>query len=170
MASSEAVKEKEEERRVQVLEDHVYLPEMTPMPTDFIAVLGREPEAKYYAPGLYSPTGAKLAGVQEKNSKARMVIEFAGVTFIWAVFGEELQPGEEAWLTFHNVDGTAPITSFFSEWDREGCVPKLGDALLPLLSSQRGRNVARVVGRNDGDKPVLAAAGFIFAQDLDLPA
>lgn len=169
MASSAAATVEKVEAETKVLEDHVYLPEMTPMPADFIAILGREPGATYVAPGLYTATGAKLAGVQEKNSEARMVIEFAGVTFIWAVFAQKLEPGQEGWLTFHNVDGTAPITPFFSEWDREGCVPKLGEALLPLLSAQRGRNMARVVGRNDGDEPVLVAAGFIYAQDLDLP-
>lgn len=156
--------------RPPILDETVRLPEMVSMPAQYARALGRPPETtRYLEPGLYDVHGRKVGGLREASPRARTVIEFAGVTFVWGAFSRPLEPGEEGWLTFLNVPGTMPITPFFSEWDAKRSEPKLGDALLPLLSSQRGRDVARVVGRNDGAKRVLAAAGFIVSQDLDLP-
>jgi len=151
------------------LRETLLLPPMVPMPRSFREGLGRGPDAQYLEPGLYDGLGKKLGALGDTAPQAQLVIEFAGVTFVWGVFHHHLEPGQQGWLTFENVPGVMPITPFFNEWDGERCEPKLGDALLPLLSSERGRDVARVAGRNDGDQPLTVAAGFIVAQDLDLP-
>lgn len=153
-----------------ILSETLRLPDMVLMPEDFAKVLGRDPATtKYLEPGLYDRRGKKLGELDEVIPEARVVVEFAGVTFIWGVFSRPLNAGEQGWLSFKNVPGTTPITPFFSEWDHDNCVPRLGDALLTLLSAQRGRDRARVVGRNEFHGPVPAAAGYIVAQDLDLP-
>jgi hypothetical protein len=155
--------------RRSALRDSLRLPEMVPMPEAFRQSLNREPGARYLEPGLYDGFGRKLGTLRETHPDARIVIQFAGVTFVWGVFSRRLAPGQEGWLTFENVPGVMPITPFFNEWDRKRSEPKLGDALLPLLSSERGRGVARVAGRNESDGDVLAAAGLIVSQDLELP-
>lgn len=153
-----------------ILSETLRLPDMVPMPEDFAKALGRDPATtKYLEPGLYDARGNKLGGIDDVVPEARVVIEFAGVTFVWGVFSRPLDAGEQGWLSFTNIPGTTPITPFFSEWDHDRCVPRIGDALLPLLSAQRGRDCARVAGRNDFRGPVPAAAGYIVAQDLDLP-
>ena len=172
-AAAEGVAEEESVARgtgrPSPLRESVRLPDMVPMPEKYSTLLRREPGARYLEPGLYDGFGRKLGTLQDTHPATRVLIEFAGVTFVWGVFSRELEPGQEGWLTFHNVPGTTPITPFFNEWDRERTEPSLGEALTPLLSSERGRDVARVAGRNDGDDPLLAAAGLIVSQDLDLP-
>lgn len=155
--------------RTSPLRETLRLPEMVPMPEAFRQALGREPGARYLEPGLYDGFGRKLGTLGETHPGARIVIQFAGVTFVWGVFSRRLEPGQEGWLTLSNVPGVMPITPFFNEWDRKRSEPRLGDALLPLLSSERGRDTARVAGRNDGDDDVHAAAGLIVSQDLELP-
>lgn len=151
------------------LRESVRLPDMVQMPKRYRDALGLGLEARYLEPGVFDAFGRRLGNLDASEPDARVVIQFAGVTFVWGVFDKELAPGQQGWLTFENVPGAMPITPFFSEWDRERSGPQLGDALLPLLSSQRGRGVARVAGRNDGDEAVSAAAGFIVSQELDLP-
>ena len=111
---------------------------MVPMPKDFRDALRRGPEARYLDPGLYDGFGRRLGGLETAHRDARVVIQFAGVTFVWGAFSRRLEPGQEGWLSFENVPGSMPITSFFNEWDRDLSRPPLGDALMPLLSSQRG--------------------------------
>jgi hypothetical protein len=151
------------------LRESVRLPDMVRMPKHFREGLGRGPEARYLEPGLYDAYGRKVGELFDTSPDARVVVQFAGVTFVWGAFGRRLEPDQQGWLRFENVPGSMPITPFFNEWDRDEAKPSLGDALLPLLSSERGRDVARVAGRNDGDDAVWAAAGFIVSQELDLP-
>lgn len=151
------------------LRESVRLPDPVQMPEHYRKSLGRGPEARYLEPGIYDAYGRRLGGLHDHHPNARVVIQFAGVTFVWASFSRELKPEQQGWLTFENVPGVMPITPFFGEWDEDRVGPDLGDALLPLLSSERGRERARVAGYNASDDEVPACAGFIVSQDLDLP-
>jgi hypothetical protein len=120
-------------------------------------------------PGLFDAEGHKLGGLNDAVSGVRSVIEFAGVTFIWGVFKHKLRAGQRGDLIFHNCPGTAPITSFFNEWDTSTNLPIIGDALFELVSSQRGRNIAKVSAINHSNKDLVVAAGYIISAAVDMP-
>jgi hypothetical protein len=119
--------------------------------------------------GLYDAQGRKLGGPGDVVPEARVVVEFAGVTLIWAVFEHKLRGGVRGDMTFHNCPGTAPITSFFNEWDTRTVQPIIGEALFELVSSERGRDVARVCATNCSERDLVVAAGFIVSLSVEMP-
>lgn len=149
-----------------VLVEHVRLPKMVPLPEAYAKVMGPE---RYLEPGLYDAYGNKLGGLQEVIPEARVVIEYAGVNFVWGVFSLPLLAGQKGDMIFTNVPGTSPLTAFFNEWDRGQCVPRISDALFTLIACQRGRNVARVVGQNTFGADLTVAAGFIVSVLVNMP-
>lgn len=154
-----------------VLVEYIRLPEMVPLPPNYAQLMGPE---KYLEPGFFDEFGNKLGGLHdnispEKADRVRVVIEFAGVTFVWGVFSRPLLAGQRGSMLFTNVPGTGPITPFFNEWDTDQCLPRVGDALFTLIASQRGRGTAKVVGQNTYGADLTAAAGFIVSTLVNMP-
>ena len=158
------------------------------MPGDYQRLLRNPDPLDYFKPGIYDAQGNWLCPIKEsqddkdgkahreylhKLSEGRVFIEFAGVTFVWGVFRQSLKPGQMGDMFFDNVPGTGPITSFFTEWDRKTGLPKIDEqesqGYVSLIASMRGRNTARIAGRNHQGRELLAAAGFIISQNVDMP-
>ena len=152
--------------------EQIILPEMTPMPGKYWRDLLRSPDpVDYLKPGYYDAYGRWLGDLKQQNPEARVIIEFAGVTFIWGIFSRKLEPGERGDMFFNGVPGTGPITSFFTEWDTASGLPCIskGRGYLSLIASMRGRNTAKIAGENHYSRAVSAAAGFIVSQNVDMP-
>lgn len=157
-----------------LLTEYIILPEMTPMPAKYWRdLLHSTDPVDYMKPGIYDAYGQWVCGLHEEDSekKGRVVIEFAGVTFVWGVFSRKLEPGERGNLFFTGVPGTGPLTCFFTEWNTATCLPSINDShgFFSLIASMRGRNTARVAGENHYGKALSAAAGFIVSQNVDMP-
>ncbi|HEV2990755.1 MAG TPA: hypothetical protein VG759_20120 [Candidatus Angelobacter sp.] len=151
--------------------NYITLPDLVRLPDNYVKVMRQDPSVPHYymAPGYYDENGNKLGELKDKVSNARVVVEFAGVTFVWGAFEELLEAGQRGDMIFHNVPGTAPITPFFSEWSPDESAPRISPTLFGLLAAQRGRNEARVVGQNLGNADLPAAAGFIISIQVDMP-
>jgi hypothetical protein len=80
----------------------------------------------------------------------------------WGVFDRPLEPGQYGFLIFTNVPGHAVPGGAFTEWNREQSSPFFTNKLLVLYSVQRAPGRARIIGRNDADRSVEAAAGLLF--------
>lgn len=152
------------------LVNYVTLPDMTPMPSKYWRDLLRQTDpVNYLKPGVYDAHGKWLCDLKQKvPPSARVIVEFAGVTFIWGVFSKPLRAGQRGDMIFRNMPGTGPITPFFTEWDRETGYPRLSDAILTLIAAMTGRNMARLVGQNIYSAERAAAAGFIISQNVDI--
>lgn len=153
-----------------VLVDYVTLPDMTPMPSKYWRDLLRQTDpVDYLKPGIYDGYGKWLGDLKQKvPPEGRVIIEFAGVTFVWGVFSQPLRAGQRGDMIFRNMPGTGPITPFFTEWDIEAGYPRVGDAIITLIASMTGRNIARLVGQNLYSEDLSAAAGFIISQNVDI--
>ncbi len=123
----------------------------------------------YMEEGVYDAFGRRLGNLTDRVANGRVYIEFAGVTFIWAVFNAPLRPGQRGDMLFTNIPGTAPITPFFTEWDMSSGFPRIGSALFTLIAAQRSNGAAKVVGRNAGDADLPAAAGLIISTGVGMP-
>ena len=153
-----------------VLIDYVTLPEMTPMPSQYWRDLLRQTDpVDYLKPGLYDGYGKWLGDLKQKPPpETRVIVEFAGVTFVWGVFSQPLRAGQRGDMIFRNMPGTGPITSFFTEWDIDSGYPRVSDAIFTLIASMNGRNIARIVGQNLYTEDLPAAAGFIISQNANI--
>ena len=98
----------------------------------------------YMEEGVYDAFGRRLGNLTDRVANGRVYIEFAGVTFIWAVFNAPLRPGQRGDMLFTNIPGTAPITPFFTEWDMSSGFPRIGSALFTLIAAQRSNGAAKV--------------------------
>jgi hypothetical protein len=153
-----------------ILVEHVRLPDLVPLPDAYCDVMGLPRGVpRYMEAGLYDAHGRKLGGLKDVIPETRVVVEFAGVSLIWGVFEHKLRGGFRGDLFFDNVPGTAPTTSFFNEWDTRTVQPVIGDALFELVSSERGRNVARVCAKNCSRSDLTVAAGFIISLSVEMP-
>ena len=150
--------------------EQLRLPDLVPLPDAYCDVMNLPRGVpRYMEPGLYDAHGRKLGGLQDVVPETRVVIEFAGVTLIWGVFEHRLRGGFRGEMTFHNCPGTAPITSFFNEWDTRIVQPIIGEALFELVSSERGRDAARVSATNCSDRDLVVAAGYIISLSVEMP-
>lgn len=175
----------DEEDDLESLRDDVTLPPM--MPPGQMKSLQKPPTyevppaftlfPEFIEPGFYDKNGNRVAGLDadlnhlspHQRERIRAVIEFAGVTFVWGVFGELLGPHQKGEMTFKNVPGMGPLTPFFGEWDPVACAPRVGEASFQLIAVQQGRNTARIVGRNGSRARLPAVAGFIVSQNVEMP-
>jgi hypothetical protein len=160
-----------------VIVDYVRMPDTVPLPPK------REPPQSprdtwrvllpntptYMQEGVYDAFGRRLGDLTDHVPGARVYIEFAGVTFIWAVFGNRLGAGQRGDMFFTNIPGTAPITPFFTEWDPSSGFPRIGSALFTLIAAQRSNGAAKIVGRNTGDADLHAAACLIISTGVGMP-
>lgn len=154
-----------------VCAEYIRLPDMVPLPDHYAQAMGLPlGKVRYLEPGFYDGSGNKLSDLQNPVPGARVVIEFAGVSFVWGVFSEGLRAGQRGDMTFTNVPGTGPLTPFFNEWDPIESKPRLGAALFTLLACERGRGIARTSGQNTYDADLPAAAGFIVSATVNMPA
>ena len=154
-----------------IVTNHITLPELVRLPDNYVKVMRQDPNVPhlYMEPGYYDEHGHKLGTLQDHVANARVVVEFAGVTFVWGAFEDVLQAGQQGDMIFRGVPGTAPITPFFSEWNPTDSTPRVGPSLFSLVAAQRGRDEARVVGQNMGNADLPAAAGFIISIQVDMP-
>ena len=153
-----------------VLTEYVTLPDMTPMPSKYWRdLLHQTDPVVYLKPGIYDAYGKWLGDLsQETPAGARVIVEFAGVTFVWGVFSQPLRAGQRGDMIFRNLPGTGPVTSFFTEWDVYAGYPRVSEAIFTLIASMNGRNIARIVGQNLHSEDLPAAAGFIISQNVDI--
>lgn len=153
-----------------VLTERVVLPPMVLLPDNYCDVMGvPRGVARWMASGYYDRAGNLIGTLQDNRPGAPVIVEYAGVTFVWAVFAEKLGPGCLGEMIFENCPGTAPITSFFNEWNLSTGLPEIGDGLFELFSSQRGRNIAKVSAVNRGRHARTVAAGFIVSAAVEMP-
>lgn len=94
-----------------------------------------------------------------------LLITTRGTAFTWAVFPERLAAGQEGEMVFVNLPGTFLLGASFTEWNPAAGEPTVSDALFTLTSVERGRGVARVVGRNTHGGDLWAAVGIVIADD-----
>ena len=125
--------------------------------------------ARWIASGYYDRAGRLLGDLKANCPGAPVIIEYAGVSFLWAVFANKLAPGCLGEMIFENCPGTAPITSFFNQWNVTTGQPEIGDGLFELVSSERGRDIARVSAVNRGRQAQYVAAGFIVSAAVGMP-
>jgi len=150
--------------------EYIRLPDMVVLPDSYAKAMRLKPgSARYMEPGFYDGDGNKLGDLADHVANAKVVIEFAGVSFVWAAFSNQLEAKQRGDMLFENLPGTAPVTPFFSEWDPLASEPRIGSARFTLMSAQRARNAVKVVGRNDGDADLFAAAGFIVSANVPMP-
>lgn len=99
------------------------------------------------------------------DPSGRLFITTRGTAFCWAVFARPLKAHQEGELIFVNLPGTFLIGVSFTEWNPAEEEPVVSDALLTLTSAERGRGVARVIGRNTHSADLWAAVGIVIADD-----
>jgi len=81
---------------------------------------------------------------------------------VWGVFDRPLKVGQHGYLIFTNVPGQAVPGGAFTEWDDRQSEPTFTDKLLSIYSVQRAPGSARIIGCNESEEPVRAAAGLLF--------
>lgn len=100
-----------------------------------------------------------------------------GTTQVWAVFGQDLEPGQRGAMTIRNVPGTKVVNGGAGAWIPGSAgpwtpdlaaargllglgIPYVAGPLVEAISVERGRNAMRVVARNASSSPVRVAAGI----------
>jgi hypothetical protein len=94
-----------------------------------------------------------------------LFITTRGTAFVWAVFPDPLLAGQEGEMIFVNLPGTFLLGVSFNEWNPALDEPTVSDALFTLTTAERGRGVARVVGRNTHDADLRGAVGIVVADN-----
>ena len=159
-----------------VSKDSVTLPPLSAIPPAYEPIMGKG--QLWLPPGYYDQKGMLLSGSDKDPLNrfkrpappgTRIVIEYAGVNFVWGIFSKELEPGAQGEMTFHNTPGSGPITPMFNEWDTVGHLPRVTDSFFALVAAMRGEHVARIVGVNTHNSDRWAAAGMIVSQMAEMP-
>jgi len=98
------------------------------------------------------------------------VVEIGPTIHAWAVFPEDLRPGQAGTMIFDNVSGSGILDVIVSQWLRGGKgplgqnlnQPHAGEAVILHLARQRAKGAVKVVGRNSSQAEVSAAAGLLY--------
>jgi hypothetical protein len=98
------------------------------------------------------------------------VVEVGPTMHAWAVFPQDLLPGQAGTMIFDNVSGTGLLDVIVSQWIRGGKgllgenlnQPHVGEAVILHLARQRARNAVKVAGQNSSKAAVSVAAGLLY--------
>ncbi len=114
------------------------------------------------------------SGKADDNGTVRIISY--GVQFIWARFREPVKAGQVATMVVTNlvsrVDGglvtaACVMDGAATEWNMSTNLPVISDAVVELISVERGMGTGRVVCRNTYDDDLYIAAGF--AAPISIP-
>lgn len=126
------------------------------------------------------PGGTRTFDAQGRRADdGSVIITNYGVQFVWMRFQEPVLAGQIATMNVGNlvtqIVGGPEITTACvmdgaaTEWDRSTNAPAISDAVIELISVERGMGVGRVVCRNTYDADLWVAAGIAAPIALFLP-
>jgi hypothetical protein len=114
-----------------------------------------------------------------RTDDGNVIITNYGVQFVWLRFQEQVLAGQIATMVVSNlftwIVGGPEITAACvmdgaaTEWDMSTNGPTISDAVIELISVERGMGVGRVVCRNTYDADLWVAAGIAAPIALFLP-
>ncbi len=137
-------------------------------------------------PTAYPPEGTSRSfhadGRRAPDGMGMVTITTLGVQFIWARFSQPVKAGQVATMVVRNLNsslvqngrallatGASVMDGAATEWDPSTDQPVFGDAVVELLSIERGVGIGRIVCRNTYDADLHIAAGFAAPIALFVP-
>lgn len=115
--------------------------------------------------------GSGMTGIYDAHGNpdetGNVIIENYGVQFVWLRFQEPVLAGQIATMVITNLVTQAPFSTpacvmdgAATEWNMSINGPAISDAVIELISIERGMGVGRVVCRNTYDADLWVAAGI----------
>lgn len=117
------------------------------------------------------PVNGRYNGLGKPDPKGNVFIVEVGPTIhAWAVFPQDLEPGQAGAMIFDNVSGQGILDTIITQWIRGGAgnlgenfnQPHVGEAVIVYLARQRARGAVKVAGLNSSSAEVSVAAGLLY--------
>jgi hypothetical protein len=110
-------------------------------------------------PGEGETVAYSAGGKPDPNGS--VIISSFGVQFIWARFLRPVKAGQVAMMVFSNLPAIGVVMDgAATEWNIRTNEPTFGEAVVQLISIERGFEVARIVCRNDSESCLDIAVGM----------
>lgn len=109
-------------------------------------------------------------GREDEDNGNVFIVAVGPTAHAWAVFPQDLQPGQAGTMIFDNVPGTGMLDVIVTQWIRGGRgqlgenlnQPHAGEAVIVYLARQRAKGAVKVVGLNSSQAEVSVAAGLLY--------
>ncbi len=95
-----------------------------------------------------------------EDPQGTVMISTIAVNFIWARFTVPVKSNQVATMVFSNIPAATIADGAATEWDMATNQPTFGEAIVTLLSIERGVDAGRIICRNLFHADIWLAAGF----------
>jgi hypothetical protein len=122
-------------------------------------------------------------GERVEDGRGNVIISSFGVQFVWVRFQEPVKAGQIATMVISNlvsavvssqgsqfITAAAVIDGAATEWEMATNQPAIGNAVVELITVERGMGVGRITCRNTHIADLYIAAGVASPIALFLPS